>query len=217
MKKIIKYTIRTVLFILMLILSYFILAVVLALISTNPTNHHCDETETIFIQTNGIHLDFILDINDIDTGLIKKLDGIGHPKFIAFGWGDKGFFINTPTWDDLSTKTVVRAMFLKSSSVMHITKHYKKRNSFIEIKICKEQREKLIAYIEKSFATNSDNNFLKIEGAGYTTRDYFYEGKGSYNCIKTCNEWINRGLKKADIKTAIWSPFDEGILYRIKK
>jgi len=36
--------------------------------------------------------------------------------------------------------------------------------------------------------------------------------KGSFSCFKTCNTWTNQTLKKAEIKTAIWTPFDSGIL-----
>ncbi|NQY29316.1 MAG: DUF2459 domain-containing protein [Flavobacteriaceae bacterium] len=42
--------------------------------------------------------------------------------------------------------------------------------------------------------------------------DTFYEANGNYTCLNTCNPWTNNILKKAFIKTAIWTPFDSVIL-----
>lgn len=79
------------------------------------------------------------------------------------------------------------------------------------------QLEQLIYFIEQSFETDDEMKLIEIVGKGYSNRDYFYEGVGSYNCIKTCNQWVNQGLKAAEIKTSIWSPFDSGVLYQVNK
>ena len=42
-------------------------------------------------------------------------------KLLALGWGDKGFYLNTPTWDDLTFSTAFKAMFGLSTSALHTT------------------------------------------------------------------------------------------------
>lgn len=32
-------------------------------------------------------------------------------NYIAFGWGDKGFYLDTPTWADLKFSTAFKAAF----------------------------------------------------------------------------------------------------------
>ncbi len=41
--------------------------------------------------------------------------------------------------------------------------------------------------------------------------DAFYEAKGSYSFMKTCNTWANSALKSAGQKAALWTPSDKGI------
>jgi len=217
LKKLLKYFKRIILTLLSLILIYFLAALVLSIISTRPVEHSCDHKESIYLSTNGIHLDIILQREDLDADLIRKLGGIDDAKYIAFGWGDEDFYLNTPTWEDLTAKTLLKAMFYKSNSVMHVTKYYRKRSGFIALKICKSQQQALMNFIQASFEKNNENHFIKIENAGYSKQDNFYKAIGSYTCFNTCNEWVNKGLKKAAIKTSIWSPFDTGILYHIEK
>jgi len=66
--------------------------------------------------------------------------------------------------------------------------------------------------ILNDFQLKNKKEFILIEGYSYGSNDAFYEAKGSFSCFKTCNTWTNQTLKKAEIKTAIWTPFDSGIL-----
>ncbi|WP_432264675.1 DUF2459 domain-containing protein [Autumnicola psychrophila] len=47
----------------------------------------------------------------------------------------------------------------------------------------------------------------------YNSRDAFYYAKGSLNPFKTCNTWINSGLKNSKMKACLWTPFTQGIFY----
>jgi len=108
-------------------------------------------------------------------------------------------------------------LFLNSETAVHLTKYDKKYDDWQSILICSEQLTSLIDYIDASFSRNSEGQIVEISNSGYTSFDTFFEANGSYNCLKTCNNWVNSGLKKAAIKTSIWSPFDKGVLYHIEK
>lgn len=41
--------------------------------------------------------------------------------YLAIGWGDKGFYLNTPTWADLKFSTAFKAAFGLSKPAMHAT------------------------------------------------------------------------------------------------
>lgn len=217
MKKAFKYIKRFFLAIFLLLASYFLMAFILSSISTNPKKYECEQKESIYLLSNGIHLDIILKTSSPDQAIITNLNKTALPQYLAFGWGDEDFYLNTPTWNELTLETLIKAMFLKSNSVMHVSKHYRKRSDFVEVKICPIQQQQLIAFILASFEVDNNGNFIEFENAGYSNNDFFYRAKGSYTCFNTCNEWVNRGLKKSGIKTSIWSPFDKGILYHVKK
>lgn len=214
LKMIIKYISRTALGVLGLILLYFLLAFLLGVIPKNAETVNCTKKETIYLISNGIHLDFILNRNQIDEAFLADLNIPKTVKYVAFGWGDKDFYLHTPTWAELKTSTLVNALFLKSESAMHVTSYYYKSEKFVALPLCDSQIKDLNVYIESSFIKNNNGKIVSI-GEGYGKNDRFYEAVGSYNAIKTCNEWVNIGLKKVKVKTAIWSPFDKGIFYHL--
>jgi len=212
-----KHIKRIILIFILVVIAYFSLALALSIISTNPKTFNCTNKKKIFISTNGIHLDIIIAKKDLPIKIQQELELHSNVNYASFGWGDKGFYLETPTWDDLKFSTAIKALFLNSETAVHLTKYNKKYSNWQSILICEEQLTNLINYINSSFSRDSEGQIVEISNSGYTSFDTFYEANGSYNCLKTCNNWVNSGLKKAAIKTSIWSPFDKGVLYHIEK
>ncbi|MEM9931379.1 MAG: DUF2459 domain-containing protein, partial [Bacteroidota bacterium] len=75
-----------------------------------------------------------------------------------------------------------------------------------------EQFNQLLQYIQDTFTKNSEGKITEIVDAGYTPLDRFYEAEGNYSCFKTCNSWVNTGLRRIGVKTAIWTPMDKGVI-----
>lgn len=78
----------------------------------------------IYVQSNGIHTDVCLpaitkEFNWLD--FVPKEDFLNNQSFdfITIGWGDKGFFLDTPTWAELKVSTALNAAFLPLS-LIHI-------------------------------------------------------------------------------------------------
>ena len=195
-----------------LVLGYLLFAWILSYSTTNPKAHQCTQKHTIYASSNGVHMDLILHKNDLNADFLIQMEQLENRDFIAIGWGDEGFYLHTPSWAELKVSTAIKAALLPSNTVMHVT-HYNKVNpKWKTIQLCPAQLQALQLFIEQSFARNTTNNVQILEGAGYRFNDFFYRAEGSYTCFYTCNVWVNQALKKADVKTAIWSPFDKGIL-----
>ncbi|MEM1327026.1 MAG: TIGR02117 family protein [Bacteroidota bacterium] len=199
------------------LLIYFTLATLLSLMSTHPIEMEGEQNYEIFVATNGVHLDLIILKSDLNKELSNALSLTSSTKYAAFGWGDKGFYLNTPNWSDLTVATAIKALLLRSETAVHLTTYAKKRTDWHSILITEEQLALLLDYIYMTFEQSDDGEFIEIINSGYTNADTFYEAIGSYNLIITCNTWVNRGLKAAQIKTSIWSPFDKGVLWQVKK
>jgi conserved hypothetical protein len=221
--KIFRWLVRVFVFLIALILLYLTAAVVLTLI---PSGHatSVENGVTIFIRTNGVHTDFVLPANrtEVDwTQYIKKenFKYIYDPEYITFGWGDKGFYIETPEWSDLKASTAFKALFFLSTTAMHVS--YLSEEPALD-KDCRKlvlseyQYNKLIEYILASFKKDKAGNVILIPGKGYSSNDNFYEANGTYSLFKTCNSWLNIGLKRIGVKTATWAPFDKCIFYHLK-
>jgi uncharacterized protein (TIGR02117 family) len=177
---------------------------------------------TIYILTNGVHTDVVLPVKNgvMDWSQLMKFE---HTKgqdtmanFIALGWGDKGFYLNTPTWAELKFSTAFKAAFALSSSAIHATFYEKieENETCKRIDISKEQYERLVNYVKKSLDLDANGSafFIKTD-AVYGKNDVFYEAQGSYHLFHTCNTWANNALKSCGQKAALWTPFDEGIFY----
>ena len=207
-----RYTFRGLLFLAAAILIYFLAALVLALIPSRANGNSCDSKPAFFVATNGVHLDIVVPRSFFEEG---EWPGISVPtavKYVAVGWGDKGFYLETPTWGDLKFSTALRALFWKSETAMHLTYYYQSRPEWRALPLCPEQVQSLQEYMHASFEKTEDGQVLEILGAGYTRMDVFFEAKGNYSVLRTCNNWANQALKAAEVKTALWSPFDWGVL-----
>ncbi|WP_304198334.1 TIGR02117 family protein [Flavobacterium alvei] len=222
----VKKSLKIIGWILLGIISFFVLYVISALsiskISVNSDVSQKDKPIEIFILSNGVHTDIVVPIkNDIKDWSkeirfqqTKSKDSLVN--YLAMGWGDKGFYLNTPEWSDLKASTAFNAAFGLSSSAMHTTfyKNIKEGADCKKIKISVEEYQKLIIYISESFKLGSNKNIQWISGYTYGNSDAFYEANGSYNLFFTCNTWANNALKSANQKASLWTVTDTGIFFQ---
>lgn len=202
-----------------LITLYLIAALVLSLVCIETEKDACLKDQTIYVKTNGVHADIVIPVNYLSENFVQKLQMPIKAQFLSFGWGDKNFYLNTPSWTDLSFTTAFEALFMQSASVMHVTayswKNKQMNNNWKEVKVCQHQLDKIIRHIYTSFKDENIYGFVSIKSANYYTTDKFFDAYGSYNCFYTCNTWVVEGFQKANIPVAIWSPFDFGVLFHL--
>ena len=221
-QKFLKYAVKFTMVFLSLIAIYFLAAFTLSRITVNGTSANSKDIE-IFIITNGIHTDIVLPAsNELQdwTREIKYSNTLSTDssyKYLAFGWGDKKFYLETPKFSDLKISTGLRAISGLSNSAMHTT-YYR---SIIEDQDCKKlylskkQYQDLVRYISASFTKDINEHFIRIQTSiHYDNADAFYEAIGSYSIFKTCNTWANNGLKASKQKACLWTIFDRPIFMK---
>lgn len=198
---------------------YGLAAFSLSKITVNSEAENQAKEVTIYIMTNGVHTDLILPIKNetkdwsqqIKIENTKAKDSTA--QYVAFGWGDKGFYLDTPEWSDLKFSTAFNAAFGLSNSAMHTTfcKSVKESKTCVKIEVSKENYQKLVTYIESGFQYDANQNPIFIEATTYGKNDSFYEANGKYNLFQTCNSWANTALKESNQKAAFWTVTDTGI------
>lgn len=219
---------KTLLFFLLsleLVLLFFSTYLTIALIGiTIPINSDYKPEEgdiEIFIISNGVHTDVCLPVKSKLINWAKYIDSspfegiLLDPEYISIGWGDKGFFLDTPEWSDLTFSTAINATFLPSPTAMHVSYFDftpKETESVRRCKITFEKYMELITFIKHSFLLNNNSLPVLIPNVGYTETDNFYEAKGNYHLFKTCNTWTNNALAIAGVKTSLLALFEKGIL-----
>jgi uncharacterized protein (TIGR02117 family) len=209
MKKQLKYSFKLLGILVLLPVIYIFMAFILSAIPNQLAKS--SGSEKIYLVSNGVHTDIVFQKSDFPE-LKKAGVYLGSlDKYAAIGWGDRGFYLDTPTWGDLTLSTAINAGFLKSKTLIHVTRHSTKKTKWKEVQINANQLADLKDYV-LSHLKKHKQKAVKIANAHYGKKDEFYEAKGSYSIFKTCNTWVNIGLKKVKIKTALWTPFDYGIL-----
>ena len=173
----------------------------------------------IFVKSNGIHTDITMPVESPYYDWREFIDPADYPKnlsyeYISIGWGDKGFFIDTPEWSDLTTATLLTAMFVPSECAMHV-EYMDEVPSLSDVcyseNISAENYLSLIDYVQGTFV-QVKKELLMFPNASYWGTDHFYKAKGSYHLLNTCNSWTNGGLKTAGLGTALYSFFPDGIM-----
>lgn len=205
---------------LLIVISYGFLVTLLSFIPVNSNQFTIDEPKVdIFILSNGVHTDIVVPAKNDYYDWTKQIkfehtkSKDSNAKYVAMGWGDRGFYLETPTWADLKVSTALKAATGLSSSALHTTfyKTMKEDASCKKIRISTLEYENLVAFINDSFETKLGKN-MKIEtDAVYGKYDTFYEAKGSYSLFYTCNTWANQALKSANQKAALHTLTDTGI------
>lgn len=226
MNRILKTALKAILLFVGLIILYVVLGLALPLIGMPAKETPEAKTMNVYILTNGMHADLVLPIKTNMMDWSKKVpfsnvaSQSSHYQWIAFGWGDKGFYLNTPTWADLKFSTAVRAAFGLSESAMHCTfyDNLKEDENCIKLRITENQYQKLVQYVDDKFDKTASGDYIFIPtDAVYGDSDAFYEAQGTYNLFYTCNTWANYGLKAAEQKHAIWTPTEFGIFRHYRK
>ncbi|WP_408732648.1 TIGR02117 family protein [Chryseobacterium sp.] len=225
MKMILMYVLKFVGVILGIVILYIVLGLTLPLISVSAKDDGQEKVVPVYIYTNGVHTDIVMPVkNDLQDWSRKiPFENIKSKKtdynYIGVGWGDKGFYLDTPTWADLKFSTAVKAAFWMSESAMHCTYYrtMKEGEDCKMIMISRNQYKNLVKFVEDKFDRDQNGRFILIPtNAVYDDNDAFYDAKGTYSFLYTCNTWSNDALKAAGQKAALWTPTDFGIFRHYK-
>ncbi len=212
MKSRITKILRYIGFILMIPITYLLVSLILTYIPVNNDNDITKNDHSIYLSSNGVHLEIIIPKKNLNPLILDGLKFEDQEQFFSFGWGDRIFYVETPTWGDLTFVNGFRALFVNTSTLIHVTRYSKTQKDWAEIKISSVQLEKMNSYISKTFQLDSYGNKVLLPGLGYFKNDDFYEATGNYNCFRTCNSWVNTGLKQSGIKACLWTPYDFRLL-----
>lgn len=206
-----------------LLITYLFFAFVLTVIPAHRDFREAKEGVDLYLVSNGVHvaLCFPLRESTIDWSACLDLHRFGgragRAQYLSVGWGERAFYLNTPAWSDLTFTTAARAAFLPSPAAMHTTLlHHAPRPGRLvrSVRISRSQLEVIEQFIF-SYLKQENGKAVLIDPSRYPAYggDLFYEAHGAYTLFRTCNTWTNQALKKAGIKTAVWTPFDRSVLY----
>jgi uncharacterized protein (TIGR02117 family) len=190
--------------------SYVVAGLIGGAIPSNRDWHPPARGIRIFVESNGVHTGIIVPkvAAGVDWRRIARAGDLRDPRYAAFdhlsfGWGEKTFYLETPTWADVRLRTVVASAVGSTRTLLHV-EHLplpRSGDGAREIVVTPAQYRRLAAYIRASF---------RDKGAryrGYAGYDAFYDANGRYDAVRTCNGWTGDALRYAGVRVGAWTPF----------
>ena len=177
---------------------------------------------TIYIADNGIHADIVMPVSaqGLDWApLVPRSDFAAadpNARWIAFGSGEERVYLNTPTWWDITPRTVWSAL-TGGRRVMHVEYVPSPAYAVRQIRLRPEEYRRLWAAIRADFALDARGRPQHIQHPGYGCCDTFYQATGKASAIRTCNSWVADRLRLAGVRTSVWPPFVQGLVWRYRK
>ena len=203
-------------------LAYLLAALVGSLIPVNRTWVEPATGETIYLISNGIHIDLILPeaAAGLDWRPLFPARDFARPdsaaRWLAFGMGERKVYLDTPRWRDIRLSTIWAAT-VGGKRVMHVERISDPAWHAHAIRLRPEEYRRLWASIRAGFVLGADGQPRRIDHPGYGPNDAFYDGIGRASAINTCNTWAADMLRLAGIKVSLWSPFPQGIEWRYRQ
>ncbi|MGN6374444.1 MAG: TIGR02117 family protein [Sphingomonas sp.] len=198
-----------------LVLAYFAAGFVGGSIPANAGWRPPKEGVRIYVRTNGIHTDLVVPVaaGGVDWRDLIRPGDIADPRYAAYdhlaiGWGDRRFYLETPTWRDVRPDTVIHAVLGDGETLVHVEHIPAPVPDAADraVMLRPQEYRRLAAFIRHSFAHVPPGQRPAVFH-GYGDYDAFYAAFGRYDGLMTCNAWTGAALRAAGVRVGAWTPF----------
>lgn len=204
-------------------LLYLLAALLLGAIPANGGWVESKQGVTIYVRTNGVHTWIMVPsvTPEMDWRPLVPASHLRDPAqggdHVALGYGNRTFYLETPTWGDLTMKNAFLAAFGSGRSLMHADHDRAPQPNEYQRPLTLSHAEyaRLVDFMQASFQRDAQGRTMPLLGRGYAANDMFYEAVGPYNAVLTCNEWTGRALRHAGVRTGLWTPLSQSIMWRL--
>ncbi len=169
----------------------------------------------VLIGSNGIHTEIVMPLvtPQMDWRLAFPASDLLAPTrpytHVAVSWGERAFFLETPTWLDLSPTTAINAL-TGGKAVLHVAHyvHPAPDNDMRVLRLRPSEYRALTQAIASHLAPPGNRETLP----GYARHDVFYTALGTYHLANTCNQWTSDQLAASGVEVGQWTPFPGGVM-----
>lgn len=169
----------------------------------------------IWVESNGVHTGLILPkvAAGVDWRDLARPEDLADPRYggysyVGVGWGERTFYVETPTWADVRVSTIAAAAIGSDHTLMHVDHLPAPAPSrwVRAIVLRPDEYRRLASFVRTSFRPGGTHQH------GYGRDDAFYDAQGYYSAITTCNAWTGAALRAAGARVGIWTPFPATVM-----
>lgn len=158
-----------------------------------------------------IHYDLVL---PMDANLRQHFAFAGpyvqepQAEWLLVGWGAEEFYTATGSYSEMSLK-VAWASATGDDAVLRVEiagEIPQDHPNITWLDLSHTQYEALLKGLLSDFDRNAAGQPIRHSAPGFTLSDSFWEAKGSFSILNTCNQWISRQFSAAGIPFGRWTP-----------
>ena len=184
---------------------WLIAVLLLGLWPRNPGWRPDPQGVAIAVGGTGVHADLVLPVRAAGVDLSGMLRDAGLPDapWIAVGWGERDFYLHTPTWADASLGRTLRAGLGSEETLVQVSRLGGPDG--VLLRLSPEQYRRLAAEVVASVKRPVERL------PGYTADDVFLGSQGRYSGLLTCNQWVADRLAAAGVRVGSFVPLAWGL------
>lgn len=182
---------------------------------------------TIYLASDGFHTNFFVPVKTpvFNWGDRLNLAEIANQsrqnyRYLQFGWGDRIFYVETPSWDQVKLSNALRALFYwRNESALFVKGHpalpHLPHEAVKCLRLNKDNYLALMNFIDTSFQTDDRGQKHRI-ASGQDQQSSFYAATGYYSSLNTCNSWTANGLRAANVNTPLWAGLAQPLMFHLR-
>lgn len=187
------------------VFTYLLAAVAGALIPGHVEGTPSGDDVEIVLIAGPIHYDILLPL-DAPTqaafGFVQATDA----DWLVVGWGSRAFYTQTGDYTDLDPRVIWQAATGDAAVVRFDLAYGAWDQVGLVVPLSTDQFAQLRGEILQLLSRDADGFPRAIPGVGLTKRDVFYEAKGHFSILRTCNVWIGAVLRAVGVPMGAWTP-----------
>ncbi len=191
---------------------------------TFPQPYACELP--VYVASDGFHTNFFIPVETpvFNWRTVFDLDTIAQRssqsyEYLQFGWGDRKFYIETPSWEQVRPTNALRALFYwRNPSALFIKGHPQLPHAGNEqlqcVKLDRADYLALMTFLQGTFQGSSSRP--QRLASGQDGASGFFAANGNYSVLMTCNSWTANGLRAANVNTPLWAGLAPPIMRQLR-
>jgi uncharacterized protein (TIGR02117 family) len=190
-----------------------------------PANYPCQYK--VYVSSDGFHTNFFVPVEtpvfnwrtqfDLDQVALRPSRDY---RYLQFGWGDRIFYIETPSWDQVRPSNALRALFYWQNESALFLKGYpalpQSPNEQMQcVKLSADDYLALMRFMQNTFELGDRGQPQRL-ASGQDQASGFFAANGHYSILNTCNTWTANGLRAANVNTPVWSGLARPVMQQLR-
>ena len=152
----------------------------------------------IYVMGHGWHTGIVVRRADLPSGVWPEHHDFPQATYVEVGWGDEGFY----RAEEASFALALQAAFGSQGSVLHVVglhvhpDIYFPQSEIVPVHVSHDGLTRLSQFIHDTYSRDAEGQTQHL-GPGWYPDSAFYQARGTYHLLNTCNTWVAKALRAA--------------------